>query len=173
VLVVLGAWYAVEGQLSWPATFASVTAGAIAGAWVDYRIGVALGRRLERRAALRSTAAGETLARFEASYRRWGGLLLVANRFLPGVRAVVFFASGATGIPLRKVLLLGGVSSALWNAALLGAGALLAKNVNELVWLVERYTLAAWVLVLLVAAIAAAVAFRRRRRGGQSAAEGK
>jgi membrane-associated protein len=168
VLVVLGAWYAVEGQLSWPATFASVTAGAIAGAWVDYRLGAALGRRLERRAALRSPAAEARLARFEASYRRWGGLLLLANRFLPGVRAVVFYAAGATGIPLRKVLLLGGLSSALWNAALLGAGGLLARNVDELVRLVERYTRTAWAVILLAAAVAAAVAFRRRRRAGQS-----
>jgi membrane-associated protein len=172
VLVVLGAWYAVEGQLSWPATFASVTAGALAGALVDYRIGVALGRRIERRVATRSPAAEARLARFEASYRRWGGLLLLANRFLPGVRAVVFFASGATGIPLRKVLVLGGLSSALWNAALLAAGALLARNVEELVRLVERYTRAAWGAVLLGAAVAAAVAFRRRWRSGRSPAEG-
>jgi membrane protein DedA with SNARE-associated domain len=171
VLVVLGSWYAVQGQISWPAAFAALTAGAIAGAWVDYRIGASLGRRLERGASRRSSAAAERIARFEASYRRWGGLLIAANRFFPGVRAVVFFAAGAAGIPLRKVLLLGAISSALWNAALLAAGAFLAHNVDELVLLVGRYTRAAWIAVVAAALGAAAVAWMRRRRVARAAAE--
>jgi len=169
LLVVLGAWYAVHGQLSWAATFASVTAGGIAGAWVDHRVGAALGRRLERRAARRSPLGLERLARFEASYRRWGDLLLVANRFVPGVRAFVFLAAGASGIPLRKVLLLGGLSAALWNAALLAAGAFLARNVDELVALVERYTFLAWI-ALLAGAIAGTAVWLRRRLGARAGA---
>jgi membrane-associated protein len=170
LLVVLGAWYAVQGQLSWWATFASVTAGGIAGAWIDHRIGAALGRRLARRAAQRSALREERLARFEASYRRWGGLLLVANRFLPGVRAFVFLAAGASGIPLRKVLLLGGLSAALWNAALLAAGALVAHNVEELVALVDRYTQFVWI-ALGGAILAGAAIWLRRRRAAASPAQ--
>ncbi len=169
LLVVLGAWYAVHGHLSWAAAFAAVTAGGVAGAWVDHRVGAALGRRLERRAARRGGLGAERLARFEASYRRWGGLLLVANRFLPGVRAFVFLAAGAAGIPLWKVLLLGGLSAALWNGVLLGAGAFLARNVEELVALVERYTSLAWV-ALGVGVITGTVVWLRRRRGARAAA---
>jgi membrane-associated protein len=171
VLVILGAWYAVEGQLSWPATFASVTAGAVAGAWVDYRIGAALGRRLERRVHRRSPQAEERLARFEAGYRRWGALLLLGNRFLPGFRAFVFFGAGAAGIPVRRVLLLGAISSALWNAALLAAGDLLARNVDELVALVEHYTRAAWGAMLAAVAVALAAVWVRRRRARAARAD--
>jgi membrane protein DedA with SNARE-associated domain len=163
LLVVLGAWYAVQGALSWPATFASVTAGAVAGAWIDHRIGAALGRRIDRRLATKGVLSAERLARFEASYRRWGVVLLVANRFLPGLRAFIFLAAGASGIPLRKVLLYGGLSAALWNGLLLAAGGLLARNSGELVSLFERYTRVAWTLVVLAAVIALAVAAWRRR----------
>jgi membrane-associated protein len=169
VLVVLGAWYAVEGQLSWPATFASVTAGAIAGAWVDYRIGAAVGRRLEERAHRRSPQAEERLARFEAAYRRFGAFLLLFNRFLPGFRAFVFYGAGACGIPLRRVLVLGAISSALWNVGLLAAGDLLARNVDELVSLVERYTRAAWGAMAAALAVALAVVWLRRRRAARAA----
>ena len=165
LLVVLGAWYAVQGALSWPATFASVTAGALAGAWIDYHIGAALGRRLDRRLATKSALSSERLARFEESYRRWGVLLLLTNRFFPGIRAFVFLAAGASGIPLRKVLLFGGLSSALWNVLLLTVGGLFARNVGELVSLFERYTRAAWALLAVVALVAlAAVAWRRLAR---------
>lgn len=163
LLVVLGAWYAVEGAISWPATFVSVTAGAVVGSWIDYRIGVVLGRRIDRRATARGSLSAERLARFEAGYRRWGSALLVANRFFPGVRAFVFVAAGASGIPLRKVLLFGGLSAALWNALLLAAGGLLAHNAGELVLLFERYTRAAW-LVLAAVAVVGLLVFAVRRR---------
>jgi membrane-associated protein len=171
LLVVLGAWYAVRGTLSWPATFASVTAGAVLGAWIDYRIGAALGRRLDRRMAAKGALSAERLARFEASYRRWGALLLLTNRFFPGIRAFFFLAAGASGIPLRKVLVFGGISAALWNVLLLGAGGVLARNAMELVTLFERYTRAAWAFLLFAGLVAlAAAAWRRRGRGRGRAA---
>lgn len=164
LLVVLGAWYAVEGVLSWPATFASVTAGAVVGAWIDYRIGAALGRRLDRRAAAKGALTSARLARFEAGYRRWGAGFLLANRFFPGIRAFFFLAAGAAGIPLRQVLLYGGLSAALWNALLLAAGALVARNAGELVLLFERYTRAAWTLLAAAAVVGLLVLFVMRRR---------
>jgi membrane protein DedA with SNARE-associated domain len=162
LIVVLGAWYAHAGELSWAATFLAVTSGATLGAWVDYRIGASLGRRLDRHAARKGTLSAERLARFEASYRRYGAWLLLGNRFLPGVRAFLFLAAGASGIPLAKVLVLGGVSAALWNAALLGAGALLASNAEELVALVERYDQLALLAVGASAVVLVAVLWRRR-----------
>ncbi len=163
LLVIVGSWYAVHGAISWPATFAVTTAGALAGAALDYRVGVTIGRSLDRRAAAKGGLSAERLAWFEAGYRRFGAWLLVANRFLPGIRAFFFVAAGASGIPLRRVLLLGGLSAALWNALLLGAGALAARNLADLVLLFDRYTRAAWIVVALAAALAAvAVLFARR-----------
>jgi membrane protein DedA with SNARE-associated domain len=167
LMVVFGAWYAVQGALSWPVTFLAVTAGAMAGAFVDHRVGVALGRGLTRGWAARLGLDPERLARFEASYRRWGVLLLLVNRFLPGVRGFLFVAAGASGIPVGTVLLYGGLSAALWNAGLLAAGALLANNVEELVSLLERYTQVAW-LALVAAALLGALRWLWRRRGRRS-----
>jgi membrane protein DedA with SNARE-associated domain len=162
-LVLLGAWYALHGALSWPATFLAVTAGALAGAFVDWRVGVALGRRLDRGAHRRGGLTEARLARFEAGYRRWGVWLLMANRFLPGVRAFVFLAAGACGLPLGRVLLFGGISAALWNALLLAVGGLLVGNLQELLRLAARYTDAAWIGMAAVAAVLGVRALLRRR----------
>lgn len=165
LVVVFGAWYAAHGQLSWPVTFLSVTLGALVGAWIDYRIGVWLAPRVNRRAAEGGHPFAEKLARFEVSYRRWGGWLLVFNRFLPGVRAFLFVAAGASGIPLRRVLLLGGLSACAWNALLLAAGAFAARNVDELVRIFKTYTNVAWGLLAAVLLALAARALVRRLRG--------
>ena len=173
LVVVLGAWYVVQGQISWATAFASVTAGAMIGAWIDYRIGAAVGLRVDQRMARRSPVTEVRLARFEAAYRRWGAWLLVLNRFFPGIRAFLFVAAGASGIPLRKVLLCGAISAALWNALLLGAGALLADNADELVALVDRYTQVAWFLLAAAAVAGIGVVLWRRRAAARARAAGE
>ncbi len=166
LLVVLGAWYAVHGDLSWPAVFVAVTAGAVFGAWVDHRAGVWLGQRLEHSPMAARLLSPAKLARFEATYRRWGFWLLILNRFFPGVRGFIFLAAGASGVPVKRALLLGGISAAVWNGLLLAAGALVARNLDELVALVDRYTkLAGAVIgVILLALLARALWKRRSRR---------
>jgi len=167
-LVVLGAWYAVNGKISWPLAFVAVTSGAVVGAWIDYRIGVALGAALERGAMRRGPITLEHVRRVEAGYARWGAWFLLANRFLPGIRAFLFVGAGAARLPLGKVLLWGGISAAAWNALLLLVGAYLARNLSELVDWLERYTMLAWMGMAVVAALLLArfafAAWRRKRR---------
>jgi len=166
-LVVLGAWYAVNGKISWPLAFVAVTSGAVVGAWIDYRIGVALGAALERGAMRRGPITLEHVRRVEAGYARFGAWFLLANRFLPGIRAFLFVGAGAARLPLGKVLLWGGISAAAWNALLLLVGAYLASNLSELVDWLERYTALAWMVMAVVAAlllVRLAMAARRRRR---------
>jgi membrane protein DedA with SNARE-associated domain len=166
-LVVLGAWYAVNGKISWPFAFLAVTAGAVVGAWIDYRIGVALGAALERGAMRRGPITLEHVRRVEAGYARWGAWFLLANRFLPGIRAFLFVGAGAARLPVGKVLLWGGISAAAWNALLLLVGAYLATNLSEFVGWLERYTAFAWVVMAVIAALLLtrfALAARRRKK---------
>jgi membrane-associated protein len=167
-LVVLGAWYAVNGKISWPLAFVAVTAGAVVGAWIDYRIGVALGTALERGAMRRGPITLEHVRRVEAGYARFGAWFLLANRFLPGIRAFLFVGAGAARLPVGKVLLWGGISAAAWNALLLLVGAYLASNLSEFVDWLERYTALAWVFMAVAAALLLArfaiAAWRRKKR---------
>jgi len=148
LVVLLGAWYAVQGVISWPLAFAAATAGAVVGAALDYGIGRWLAPRLDARAARRGPLSAGRLARFVSAYQRWGAALLVANRFMPGLRAFVFIGAGAAGIPFPRVLLLGGVSAALWNALLLAVGGLVVRSLPELVELFRAYSNLAWAVLL-------------------------
>ena len=161
-VAVLGAWYATHGGLSWGVLFASLSIGAMAGSAFDWRLGRWLGERLDDRAAA-GRLDRDRLERFERAYRRWGGLLLVVNRFMPGIRAFIFVAAGASRVPLWQVLVYGGLSAALWNVLLLGAGVFVAKNEGELVALFRRYDTAAWIALGVGCAVMAAVWLRRRR----------
>jgi membrane-associated protein len=167
LLVVLGAWFAVQGVISWPLAFLAVTGGALFGAAIDHRLGRMLARRLDATAGRRGPLSAERLARFVDAYQRHGALLLVANRFLPGIRAFLFVAAGAAGLPLGRVLLLGGLSAALWNALLLAAGAFLARSLDDLLGLFRRYETVAWTALGTFTVLALAAAAWRRLRAGR------
>ncbi len=157
LLVVLGAWYAVQGEISWPLAYLALTAGALAGAALDHQVGRWLAPRLDARAVRRGPLSAGRLARFVNAYQRYGALLLLANRFLPGIRAFVFLAAGAAGVSRARVLVLGGISAMLWNALLLLAGGLLVHSLPELLQLVRRYDEAAWKVLAALLLLAAAV----------------
>ncbi len=169
LVVVFGAWYAVQGTVSWPLAYLAVTAGAVLGAVLDWTVGRWLGPRLDARAERRGPLSAERLHRFVAAYQRWGPTLLLANRLLPGIRGFVFVAAGAAGIPLARVAVLGAIAAAVWNGVLLAAGALFVRSLPELLALLREFNRAAWVATGAVAAVGVAaagiLAWRRRARG--------
>ena len=135
---------------------------------IDYRIGVALGAALEKGASRRGPITLDHVRRVEAGYARWGAWFLLANRFLPGIRAFLFVGAGAARLPVGKVLLWGGISAAAWNALLLLVGAFLVKNLDEFVHLLQRYTVVAWAVMAVVAALLLArlaIGAARRKKG--------
>ena len=76
--------------------------------------------------------------RLVGGFRRYGPVLLVANRFVPGVRALFFVAAGVAELSLPVVVAWATVSAALWNAVLLGLGAWVGWNLEALIGAVRQ-----------------------------------
>lgn len=149
----------------WP-VLALVTAGSVAGALLDWRVGrwLAASGRLERlRPAWRDALDG-IVRQFESR----GAWYLVVNRFVPGIRALFFVAAGIAGLRLGRVAAWSAVSALAWNALLLAAGFAVGTNVDELEELVGSYTLVVWILVGVVLAIVVARFIVKRRRARPS-----
>ena len=157
-VTVLGAVLVTGYGWSFAGVLGAVMLGSIAGTLVAHQIGIAWARR---------RAAGHAKPRpmldaIVRGFERHGPAYIVVNRFLPGVRALVFVAAGLAGIPRRTVILYGAASALLWNIGLMALGAALGANLERLEAIVEKYAIAAWVLILLIA-LALLVRWRRRR----------
>lgn len=151
-----GALLVAAGQLSLPLTFLAVLGGSLLGSALDHAFGRWLARRMTREGL--GPGLGKrllsSLERGQAAFRRHGDMALVLNRFLPGVRALLFVAAGLSGMPLGRVLALGALSATLWNSLILAGGLALGAHLDLLEAWVRRMGYGAWTALGLALAVA-------------------
>ena len=126
------------------------------------------GKRSRRRFAAHPEWSffGITHARLElvqARMRRNGPWLLLANRFLPGIRGLIFVAAGAANKPRINALVQGTLSAMAHTALVLALGAAVGGNLERLAALVARYQYAVVGLVV-VGVVGVLVRMLARRR---------
>jgi membrane protein DedA with SNARE-associated domain len=163
-ITLLGGVYAVRGEHPWPLVFLVVVTGSVAGALINYQVGRWLVGRFERRPG--EAFFGITHARLEsvqAQMRHKGPWLLLANRFIPGVRGLIFVAAGAAHMPRTNALVLGALSAMAHTGLVLALGAAVGGNLEKLEALMWQYQRAILGLVV-VGVVAVGVRALARRK---------
>lgn len=167
IVVVIGGMLAATGVVSLPAVWALSTLAGALGFLSVYAAGWRMGRTALNPARYRWLPKGE-LARAERIALRYGVGVVLANRFLPGVRSVIGLVVGAGRMPAGRVALAATISAAAWSALTVGVGYALADNRAAIARLLGGFERVGTVL-LAVLAIALAVWFVRRRKAPPSA----
>jgi membrane protein DedA with SNARE-associated domain len=162
--VTLGAAVGFARGWSTPLLFAAAVLGGAVGACVAW----AFGRWLERRSHHPKhpwvARAHDEALRVTRALDRHGLPLVVASRFVPGVRAFVLVATGFRRFPLANVVVAAALGATLWNALLFALAALVGRNLDALGRWLDAYNRAALALAAaLAAALVARWAWRRRR----------
>ena len=161
-----GAWVALESR-SPVLLLLVMTVGSMLGIAVMWSIGRAFEQRLAALDPQRKLlwVSVEQIHRTQAALRRRSTSLLVLNRFLPGFRAVVFFAAGASNVSLSKSVVLGGISATMLNGLLLFVGVSIGHNEEALAAFFKRFqTLSFLLLGVVLLAFLARWLWRRRAR---------
>jgi len=148
--------------------FLGVNLGSAGGFLLDYLFGLWLSNpnRRFRQWGPRWEKMGRGIDRIARGFDRHPELYLVVNRFLPGIRALFFVAAGFARVKVWKVLLYGMLSAVVWSLLLIAAGYLVGKNLDRLLLWLNRYTWAAWIILITVVGVALMRYFRKRRREG-------
>ena len=143
---------AVRSQLSWVFVYLSMTLGALLGGLAAWGFGVWLANHEESWPSfLKTPGAMRALDAVRRGYDRHGAMYLVANRFLPALRAFFFVGAGMSRMKAGPVIVFGGISAAIWNALLMGIGYAVGSNWDVLLDLAERYAVATLILVVIAA----------------------
>lgn len=153
-----------RAHLHWALVYGLMTVGAVLGGLVAWRFGLWLSvHEDEWPRFLRRPGATRALDAVRRGYARHGSTYLLANRFLPALRAFFFVGAGLSGMRAGPVIVFGGISAAAWNALLLALGYALGHNWDAMRSVVERYATA----TLVVIAFGALVLLARRWRTKQ------
>ena len=145
---------AARAQLNWALVYALMTLGAIAGGLMAWGFGLWLANHEDHWPRfLKHPAATRALDAVRRGYARYGSAYLAVNRFLPALRAFFFLGAGLSRMSAWPVIVFGGLSAAVWNALLLGAGYALGHNWDAMRDLMERYTTVTLVIVIIAGVV--------------------
>jgi len=172
VAIVVAGMVAAAGAVSLPVVVALAAVGGTAGFMTVYAAGRFFAGVLADPAKLRWLPRGD-IRRAEAYVARFGTPVVAANRFLPGVRAVIAVAAGMSRLAPWTSAVLACVSATVWAALIAYAGYALADNRETLARMLEGFEYTGLVLSVVLGVALAAWLVRARRRRRRPAAAGQ
>lgn len=141
--------------------------GSITGIMLIYLIGKKHGDgllALISRSFLRRVFPVRLVERARKRFRERGDLILILNRFLPGMRAPISFAAGMSGVERGKFLIYSAISVLVWNAFLITAGFYVGASWDEASLFLRNYMVIAALIVAAVVVILAVIYYKKRSR---------
>src|SRR4051794_13258876 len=129
VVLPIAGYLSQTGRMSLTAAFLAATAGSVLGAAVLYQGGAWLGPRRSRPWLARlPLVETEDVERTFDWFERHGRSAVLLGRLVPVVRSFVSVPAGVIRMPWPRFLAYTLVGSAMWNGALIGAGAALGTQ---------------------------------------------
>ncbi len=144
--ILMGYFLAGRGDIPlWLAAAASL-AGSIAGALTAYYIGYRLGNAYF---FLRSKWVARRVEKLHGWYGRFGGKLLVINRFLPGLRGVFLYSAGMGRLRFIEVLIYSTISNIAWLILIGYVGLNVGTNWEDVKRIFTAYTRTLGILFMI------------------------
>ena len=163
LLFVVGA-LAGAGLMNYPGVMALLLAAAVMGNQTNYAIGRALGPKVfgwEQSRWFNKKAFEQA----HAFYEKYGGITIVAARFMPFLRTFAPFVAGVAMMTRRKFTFYDVAGGALWVGSLVTAGYLF----GNVPWVQRHLSQIIWAMILIPGLLILIGALRGRRKPGSVA----
>ncbi len=149
------------GLMSYPLSVALLLAAAVLGNQSNYSIGRYFGPRVFKweNSRLFNKAAFNRAHNF---YERWGGITLVAARFMPFLRTFAPFVAGVAQMTRTRFTLFDVTGGALWVGGIVSAGYFF----GNIAWVKEHLDKIIWTMILLPGLVILWGAWRSRGNAG-------
>lgn len=128
VLLVVGGTLIGTGAINFILALTFATIGSITGFMLMFYIGSTVDKKLIHSGRFKYIPVN-TIEKVESWFRKYGYFIIVANRFMPGTRAVISFFAGISNLDPKKTIMLCFVSALLWNSIMLYLGFVFGDNV--------------------------------------------
>jgi membrane protein DedA with SNARE-associated domain len=130
----------------------AVCAGGMTSVMLLYAIGRNYGRNYFLKRNLRILSAAD-ITQAEARFARWGGMILLASRFVVGIRVVLALVAGIAVYPAKRMFVYTLASYLLFSGLLMYLGFKLIQNADRLEYYFRTYNYIAWPIVVALAGV--------------------
>ncbi len=161
LLFVVGALCGL-GLMALPLSIALLTAAAVLGNQTNYTIGRLVGPRVFRWEQSRLFNK-QVFDKTHAFYEQYGGVMLVAARFMPFLRTFAPFVAGVAQMTRRRFTLFDVAGGGLWVGSVTLAGYLF----GNLPWVKQHLSQIIWAMILLPGLVVAYGSWKSRSAGVQ------
>jgi len=139
LVIVIGGTLIGTGDLNFIFSLAFATMGSITGFMLMFYIGSTLDKKLIHAGRFRYIPVN-SIDKVETWFRKYGYFVIVANRFMPGTRAVISFFAGISNLDPKRTFILCFVSALLWNTIMLYLGFVFGDNIAKVDDYLTTYT---------------------------------
>lgn len=160
--VIVAGGLTVGGELSLTSVVAAAVIGNIIGDGVWFLAGRRWGYRVMRLLCRISLSTDTCVKRSESILGRWGGMSLIAAKFVPGVSVVAPPMAGALGMSNLRFLSYEIVAALIWTLGFLLVGRIFHAAIQDVLTVISDIGLTA--LVLFAVLLAGFILWRYRQR---------
>jgi len=163
LVIVIGGTLVGAGDLNFILSLIFATLGSITGFMLMFYIGSTVDRKVIHSGRFKFIPV-DAIEKVETWFRKYGYLIIVANRFMPGTRAVISFFAGISNLQPKKTTFLCFVSALAWNIIMLYLGFIFGDNVQMVDEYLTTYSNIIIVVTILVILFFSFRFFFRKRK---------
>ncbi len=159
-ITVTGGALAASGRLNIIVVFLMVYAGGILSMMLIYYLGRSRGRDFFMKKNYKMFSRDD-IPRLENWFNKRGAILLIFNRFIVGVRAVIALVAGISRYNPTKKFIFVSISFWIFNGLLLFSSYLFVINFETVYHYLRMYEKIAWPIIIAIIIIFVLIKFRR------------
>ena len=163
LVIVIGGTLVGTGDLNFILSLIFTTLGSITGFMLMFYIGSTVDKKVIHSGRFRFIPIN-SIEKVEIWFRKYGYMVIVANRFMPGTRAVISFFAGISNLESKKTTLLCFISALAWNIIMLYLGFIFGDNVAKVDEYLTTYSNIVIVITILIILFFVVRFFFRKRK---------
>jgi len=163
VVIVIGGSLIGAGAIGFILSLTIATLGSITGFMLMFCIGSTVDKKVIHSGRFKYIPVG-SIDKVEKWFRKYGYFVIVANRFMPGTRAVISFFAGISNLEPKRTITLCFVSALLWNTIMLYLGFVFGNNVSKVDEYLTTYSNIVIALTIIVILFFIIKFFLRKRK---------
>ena len=134
VVMIPAGFLAIRGELTYHSPFVDgaiallvALGGCLLGAFINYYLGLKLGRPVLSRYGKYFFLKKEALDRADELFAEYGDITTFICRLVPVIRQIISIPAGITRMPIGRFAFFTGLGATVWNCILFGVGAFLGR----------------------------------------------